>query len=72
MAGARSSTTAHPSEVNVLDFAGDLYGQEVIVAFHGWIRPEMKFPAVSDLVARMAVDVAESRAILAAAAPGPR
>lgn len=57
-------------EVNVLDFAGDLYGQRVIVAFHGWIRPEMKFPAVSDLVARMAVDVAESRAILAAAGPG--
>ena len=57
-------------EVHVLDFAGDLYGQDVIVAFHGWIRPEMKFPAVSDLVARMAVDVAESRAVLAASGPG--
>ena len=57
-------------EVNVLDFSGDLYGQEVVVAFHGWIRPEMRFPGVDDLVARMAVDVAESRAILSAAGPG--
>jgi riboflavin kinase/FMN adenylyltransferase len=57
-------------EVNVLDFSGDLYGQRAIVAFHGWIRPEMRFPSVDDLIARMAVDVAESRAILAAAGPG--
>lgn len=57
-------------EVNVLDFAGDLYGQRVIIAVHAFIRPELRFPSVDDLVARMAVDVAESRAILSAAGPG--
>ena len=57
-------------EVHVLDFAGDLYGQDVIVTLHGWIRPEMKFPAVSDLVARMADDITESRALLAASGHG--
>ena len=54
-------------EVHVLDFAGDLYGEEVTVTFHDWIRPELRFPTVDDLVARMGEDVAEARAMLAAA-----
>ena len=37
-------------EVYVLDFAGDLYGEQVVVTFHDWIRPEMRFPSVEDLV----------------------
>jgi riboflavin kinase/FMN adenylyltransferase len=57
-------------EVHVLDFAGNLYGQQAVVTFHGWIRPEMRFPAIEDLVARMAVDVEESRALLSAAGRG--
>lgn len=52
-------------EVFVLDFEGDLYGRMVEVAFIGFIRPEAKFDSVEALVARMNVDVAEARRMLA-------
>jgi riboflavin kinase/FMN adenylyltransferase len=57
-------------EVHVLDFRGDLYGSRVIVAFHAWIRPELRFPSVDALIVRMREDVAETRAILAARGDG--
>ncbi len=57
-------------EVHVLDFAGDLYGDQVVVSFHGWIRPELKFPSVEALVATMATDVETARAMLATAGDG--
>jgi len=57
-------------ETHVLDYRGDLYGQEVVVTFHAWIRPELKFASVEALVARMAEDVAEARAVLAGDGPG--
>lgn len=53
-------------EVFVLDFAGDLYGKTVEVAFIGFIRPEAKFDSIEALVAQMHADVAETRRILAA------
>ena len=52
-------------EVYVLDFAGDLYGERAVVTFHDWIRPEMKFPSVEDLVATIETDVETARAMLA-------
>ena len=33
-------------EVNLFDFAGDLYGQAIDVAFIGWIRHEQKFESI--------------------------
>lgn len=57
-------------EVFVLDFAGDLYGEEVVVTFFDWIRPEMAFPSVEDLVTEMGEDVKKARAMLAGAGPG--
>lgn len=57
-------------EVHVLDFAGDLYGEAVVVAFHGWIRPELKFDSVDALIATMATDVGTARTILARAGHG--
>jgi riboflavin kinase/FMN adenylyltransferase len=57
-------------EVHVLDFRGDLYGAPVIVTFHAWIRPELRFPSVDALIDRMREDVAETRAILAADGDG--
>lgn len=54
-------------EVHLFDFAGDLYGAPLDVAFVGWIRPELKFDSVSELVARMDEDSRLARAALARA-----
>jgi len=47
------------------DFAGDLYGQEIEVAFHRFIRPEAKFDSLDALKAQMEADCAEARRVLA-------
>lgn len=52
-------------EAHVLDFDADLYGQSVAVRFVDRIRGEEKFDSVDDLVARIDLDVAETRRILA-------
>jgi len=48
-------------EVNLFDFAGDLYGQAVDVAFIGWIRHEQKFDSIEILKRVMASDAAQAR-----------
>jgi riboflavin kinase / FMN adenylyltransferase len=40
-------------EVFLFDFSGDLYGAALDVAFIAWIRPELKFDSVEELVRRM-------------------
>lgn len=52
-------------EVFLFDFKGDLYGAVMDVALIGWIRPEMTFPSVDDLVRRMDDDVRRTRTMLA-------
>jgi riboflavin kinase/FMN adenylyltransferase len=52
-------------EVFLFDFAGDLYGKNIDVAFIGWIREELVFASVDDLVRRMNDDAQEARAMLA-------
>jgi riboflavin kinase/FMN adenylyltransferase len=52
-------------EVVLFDFDGDLYGRTIEVDFVDWIRGELKFDNVESLVARMTIDAAEARAILA-------
>lgn len=47
------------------DFSGDLYGQEIEVAFHHFLRPEAKFDGLEALVAQMDRDCAEARRLLA-------
>ncbi|HEU4518384.1 MAG TPA: bifunctional riboflavin kinase/FAD synthetase [Microvirga sp.] len=54
-------------EVHLFDFAGDLYGQVLEVAFLGWIRGEERFESAEALVARMSRDAEDARAILGAA-----
>jgi riboflavin kinase / FMN adenylyltransferase len=57
-------------EVFAFDFSGDLYGEEVVVTFFDWIRPEERFDGVDALIAAMNRDCEAARAILAAAGPG--
>lgn len=54
-------------EVFLFDFAGDLYGRAIDVAFIDWIREEKVFGSVGDLVRAMENDAAKSRSILGAA-----
>ena len=47
----------------LIDFDGDLYGQNLRVAFVSRLRGEKRFPSVEDLIAQMHRDVAEAREI---------
>ena len=52
-------------EIYLFDFSGDLYGQSLDVAFIHWIRPELTFDSVDDLIRRMDEDCGLARAALA-------
>lgn len=56
-------------ETFVFDFSGDLYGQEVLVAFYGFIRPEQKFASAAELVVQMDQDSIDARALLERRSP---
>jgi riboflavin kinase/FMN adenylyltransferase len=49
----------------LIDFDGDLYGQNLRVAFVSRLRGEKRFPSVEDLIAQMHRDVADAREICA-------
>ncbi|MFS8896768.1 riboflavin biosynthesis protein RibF, partial [Synechococcus sp. R3-13] len=51
----------HTVEVHLLDWTGDLYGQEVRVALRGFIRPERRFPTVADLIQQIQQDCQTAR-----------
>jgi riboflavin kinase/FMN adenylyltransferase len=50
----------------LLDFDGDLYGQDLRVAFVERLRGEKRFESVDDLVAQMELDVQRAREICSA------
>jgi riboflavin kinase/FMN adenylyltransferase len=52
-------------ETHLFDYDGDLYGQKIEVALHGFIRDEKKFDSVDALVAAMREDEAAARKMLA-------
>jgi riboflavin kinase/FMN adenylyltransferase len=54
-------------EIFLIDFDGDLYGREIAVDFVQFIRPDRKFDSADELVRQMDDDIANVRAILAAA-----
>ena len=51
-------------EPHFFDFAEDLYGQEIDVAFHAFIRPEAKFDSMDALMAQIAADCDAAKARL--------
>lgn len=53
-------------EVHLLEFNGDLYGEELEVDFVGRLREERRFPSVEALAAQIHADIATARKILAA------
>ena len=46
------------------DFSGDLYGQEIEVALHHYLRPEAKFDSLEALTAQMEQDCLTARKLL--------
>lgn len=55
-------------EAHVLDFAGDLYGAEVDLAFLARLRDQAVFADEAELSGRIALDVAETRSLAGGAA----
>lgn len=53
-------------ETFLFDFAGDLYGQHLSIAFVDFLRPELKFDGLDALITQMEADCTEARAILSA------
>jgi riboflavin kinase/FMN adenylyltransferase len=51
-------------EAFVLDFEGDLYGQNLGVEFVSRLRGMVKFDSVADLITQMAADVVQTRQLL--------
>ena len=48
-------------EVNLFDFSGDLYGQEVQVKFWHFLRGEQRFGGLDELKAQLALDARNAR-----------
>lgn len=55
-------------EPHFFDFSEDLYGQEIEVAFHHFLRPEAKFDSLDELTAQMERDCDKARKLLSALA----
>jgi riboflavin kinase/FMN adenylyltransferase len=51
-------------EPHFFDFEGDLYGQEIEVAFHHFLRGEAKFATLEELTAQIERDCVEAKALL--------
>ena len=51
-------------EAHILDFEGDLYGEELRLEFIERLRPERRFASVEELVNQMHLDVSGARKIL--------
>jgi riboflavin kinase/FMN adenylyltransferase len=50
-------------ETHILDFQGDLYNREIEVRLLAFIRPELRFSSVDDLVTTMQGDIEQVRAM---------
>jgi riboflavin kinase/FMN adenylyltransferase len=48
-------------EAHLLDFSGELYGQEMEIHILGKLRDEKKFPSIAELKEQIARDIAEAQ-----------
>ena len=64
--GTRPTVEGHHITVEpwILDYEGDLYGREIILEFHYFLRPEMKFPSLEALQAEIRKNAEETRQYL--------
>ena len=60
-----STGTESRLEVHLFEYDGDLYGAELAVALHAYLRGEVRFPSLDALRAQIAADAAEARRLLA-------
>jgi len=60
-----STGTESRLEVHLFDYDGDLYGAELAVALHAYLRGEIRFPSLDALRAQIAADAVEARRLLA-------
>ncbi|MGG5810735.1 bifunctional riboflavin kinase/FAD synthetase [Falsiroseomonas sp. CW058] len=58
-------------EVHLFDWSGDLYGQQIAVRLHAFLRPDARFDGLDALKAAIAADAAEARRALAGMPPRP-
>jgi riboflavin kinase/FMN adenylyltransferase len=50
-------------ETHILDYQGDIYGCDIEVRLLAFVRPELRFDTVDDLVATMQQDIDQVRAL---------
>ena len=63
---------ARKIEVHLLDFSGDLYGENLRIDFVERLRDTRPFPNVGELVAQLTLDVAQARSLLTPLLGGTR
>ena len=51
-------------EAHLLDFSGDLYDQRLRLEFRKFLRHELRFESVDELVAQMQLDIEETRRLM--------
>lgn len=63
--GTRPTVGGHHVTVEpwILDFDGDLYGREITLEFHGFLRPERKFEDLEQLRQEIFRNAAQTRAL---------
>ncbi len=52
-------------EVHIFDFNADIYGQQIVVEFLAYLRPEVKFATIEELTVQIAADCEEAKSVLA-------
>jgi riboflavin kinase/FMN adenylyltransferase len=57
-------------EVNLFDYDGDLYGSELSVSLHAFLRAERRFAGLAELREQIVADAAQARRLLDLALPG--